>query len=64
MNLVKTFVFFAVKIKQYIMTENKISKVVFDAVVNLHKALASGLLENFYETLIKNGIKRVINETL
>ncbi len=46
------------------MTENKISKVVFDAVVNLHKALASGLLENFYEALIKNGIKRVINGTL
>lgn len=44
------------------MTENEISKIVFNAGLKVHKALGPGLLESAYEEclnyeLIKEGIK-------
>lgn len=56
------------------MTENELSKIVFDAALRVHKNLGPGLLESAYEEClfyelaktgldvqIKNGIRRVVN---
>ena len=40
------------------MTENEISKVVFDAALKIHKALGPGLLENAYEECLYYELKK------
>ena len=40
------------------MTENEISKVVFDAALKIHKALGPGLLENAYEECLNHELKK------
>ena len=62
MTLVKIIVSFVVRKKQCIMTENQISKIVFEAALKVHKALGPGLLENAYEECLfyelkKSGLK-------
>lgn len=62
-NLAKPFAFLAVnfnrkerkvfaKDARNIMTENEISRVVFDAALKIHKALGPGLLESAYEACL------------
>lgn len=40
------------------MTENEISKVVFDSALKIHKALGSGLLESAYEECLYYELNR------
>jgi len=40
------------------MTENEISKVVFDAALKVHKALGPGLLESAYEACLFHELKK------
>jgi GxxExxY protein len=40
------------------MTENEISKIVFDAALKVHKALGPGLLENAYEECLYYELKK------
>jgi len=42
------------------MTENEIANKIIGIAIEIHKALGPGLLESAY----KDGIKRVINDTL
>ena len=42
------------------MTENEIAKIVVDAAFHIHKKL--GLLINFGDELIRDGISRVVNK--
>jgi len=43
------------------MTENEIAKVVVDAAFQIHKGLGLGLLVNFGDELLRDGISRVVN---
>ena len=43
------------------MDENELSCVVTGAAIEVHKTLEPGLLINFNELLVKNAIKRLIN---
>jgi len=61
-------VYFVVK-KKIVMTENEISKVVFDASLKIHKVLGPGLLESAYEACLfyelkKTGLKIERQKTL
>ncbi len=40
------------------MTENEISKIVFDAALKVHKALGPGLLESAYEACLFHELKK------
>ena len=42
-------------------TENQVSKINFDYALRVHRALGPVLLINFNVILIKNGIRRVVN---
>ena len=60
--------YFVVK-KKIVMTENEISKVVFDASLKIHKVLGPGLLESAYEACLfyelkKTGLKIERQKTL
>jgi len=43
------------------LTENQLSKIIFDCALKVHRALGPGLLINFNTTMIKNGIRRLVN---
>jgi len=44
-------------IKENIMTENKIGKIVVNTAINIHKNLGPGLLETVYEVILANKLK-------
>jgi hypothetical protein len=44
------------------MTENEISKQIVDAAFKIHTKLGPGLLVNFGDALIKDGIYRIVND--
>jgi hypothetical protein len=46
------------------MTENETAKQILDAAFLVHTKLGPGLLINFGEAHLKNGIKRIINGRL
>ena len=43
------------------MTENEIAKIIVDMAFQVHKRLGPGLLINFGDELIRDGISRVVN---
>jgi len=44
-------------IKENIMTENKIGKIVVNTAINIHKNLGPGLFETVYEVILANKLK-------
>jgi hypothetical protein len=42
-------------------TENQNSRIIFNCALSVHRTLGPGLLINFNITLIKNGLRRVVN---
>jgi hypothetical protein len=46
---------------QGIYTENQLSKIILDAAFKVHTKTGSGLLINFGEVHLKNGIERIVN---
>jgi hypothetical protein len=43
------------------MDENEIATCILDASFSIHRKLGPGLFESVYEELLKNGIKRIVN---
>ena len=43
------------------MNENELSDILIGLAIKIHKSLGPGLLINFNVTVLKNGIKRVVN---
>ena len=54
-------------LREDIMNENELSKIIVDKCLKIHRALGPGLLESVYEEvlsyeLMKDGITRIVNK--